>query len=118
MARVLCTGVDELLVQTRVMILAKAGHEVTPALSEEQVLEACRSHRFDVAVLGQVISPKDKLRIFDLVRAHCPAAKVLELYTPSVGKVLPEADDWLEVPTRVPQNLAERVKALAERTSK
>jgi hypothetical protein len=114
-ALVLCTGVDASLIMTRAMILERAGHKVVPALSEPQVTDACKGRTFDVAVIGQAVSPLEKIRIFNLVRMNCPRAKVLELFHPPTGKVLRDADDWLEVPTDIPANLAERVSALAAR---
>src|SRR5436305_1596983 len=102
---------------TRVMILERAGHTVVPALSEQQVREACKGRTFDVAVIGQAITAPEKVRIYYLVRESCPTAKVLELFYPPMGKVLRDANDWLEVPTDIPANLAERVAQLAARPS-
>ncbi len=115
MARVLCTGVDQRLIETRKLILEHAGHKVTTAMSEQAVREACQREQFDVAVIGQTIHPNEKRRILALLRQHCPPAKVLELYTVSSEKVLSEADDWLRVPATVPPELADRVSALAEK---
>ena len=98
---------------TRKMILERAGHRVTPVLSEPELVRACANDHFDVAVVGQGVSRNEKPRIFKLVRERCPEAKVLELYTVDTGKVLVEADDWLEVPATIPSEFAERVAALA-----
>ena len=57
----------------------------------------------------------EKRRIVHLVRERCPSAKVLELFTVASGKVLDDADDWLQVPTGVPPELADRVNALAKK---
>jgi hypothetical protein len=113
MASVLCTGTDESLIKTRKLILERAGHKVVPALGEPQLIEACEKHSIDVAVIGQTIARNEKRRVLRLIRQNCPAAKVLELYSPTTGKVLPDADDWLEVPADVPSDLAERVSKLA-----
>jgi CheY-like chemotaxis protein len=113
MALVLCTGVDPVLVKTRQLILEKAGHKVVTALDEPTVIKVCAQQKFDVAVIGQAISRPVKRRIMNLVRENCPSAKILELYRYSLGKVLEDADSWLEVPTDVPQDLAERVSVLA-----
>ena len=118
MAAVLCTGVDKGLLKSRQLILEYAGHIVIPALGENELIAACTTHRFDVAVIGQIVSKFEKQRILQLIRKHCPNAKALELFVPSTGKMLPEADDWLEVPARIPFDLAERVSALAERRDK
>ena len=63
MALVLCAGIDPVLVKTRQLILERAGHTVIPALDEKAMLAACEEHVFDVAVIGQRVSPKIKRRI-------------------------------------------------------
>jgi hypothetical protein len=117
MATVLCTGVDPLLVQTRKLILEQAGHQVTPAVNVDRVYAACQGRAFDVAVIGQAASRTEKQRIFQLVREHCPAARVLELYVPARGKDLPDAHGWLEVPVDVPAELVACVTALAGKSA-
>ena len=113
MAQVLCTGIDPVLVKTRQLVLEKAGHRVVTAVDEAAVIQACQRHKFDVAVIGQAGSTQLKRDIMSQIRQHCPTAKVLELYRYSMGRALENADAWLEVPTDVPQELAERVSALA-----
>ena len=113
MALVLCTGVDLSLAHTRRLILERAGHTVVLALDEPTLLAACERNKFDVAVVGQTVSAKIKRRIARQVRENCPNAKLLELYNLSTGKVLEDADAWLEVLADVPQELATRVGALA-----
>ena len=97
----------------RKLILEQAGHAVTTALSEREVVSACEQGSFEVVVIGQAVSREQKSRIFSLVRQSCPTAKILELYPPYWGKILPQADDWLQVPLDVPPELADRVTALA-----
>ena len=112
MALVLCTGVDKTLLQTRQYILERAGHSVVTAADELALQTACEEHSFDVAVIGQTTGTSMKRRILDLVRKHCPDAKVLELYQPYVGRVLENADSYLETPVDVPTELADRVSDL------
>lgn len=112
-ASVLCTGSDESLVKTRKLILERAGNRVVSALGEPELVQACSENAFDIAVVGQTISRNEKLRVLRLIRQHSPDTTVLELYSPSTGKVLAEADDWLEVPAAIPSDLAERVAKLA-----
>lgn len=116
MALVLCTGVNPGLLQTRRMILESAGHSVVTAKDERAMVAACREHNFDVAVIGQSTPVEWRKRVVSLIREMCPAAKILELYQMSTGRVLDGADSWLMVPTDVPENLSERVTALAENT--
>jgi hypothetical protein len=113
MATVLCTGADRVLIETRALILRGAGHIVVPVMGEPELIEACQQNRFDVAVIGQAISKVKKQYVFNLVRQHCPTAKILELYSPVHGRALRNADDWLEVPAQVPTDLAAHVEKLA-----
>jgi len=115
MALVLCTGIDPSVVRTRQLILERAGHVVVPALDEASLIKACQQNKFDVAVVGQTVSPKIKQRIAGLIRESCNDAKLLELYTISTGRILDDADSWLEVLADMPQELALRVEALAAR---
>jgi hypothetical protein len=115
MALVLCTGIDPSVVRTRQLILERAGHRVISALDEASLINACKQNKFDVAVVGQTVSPKVKRRIAGLIRESCREAKLLELYTVSSGRILDDADSWLEVLADVPQELATRVGTLAAR---
>jgi len=112
MAVVLCTGVDPVLMKTRQLILENAGHTVVPASGEHEIKAICGEHKFDVAVIGQSISPKAKARVLDLVREHCPGARILELTRPYASKALQDADAWLEMPSE-PEELVEAVSSLA-----
>ena len=118
MALVLCTGVDRALITTRRLILEKAGHKVVAVTDETEVVAACKKQTFDVAVIGQAVSTHAKRQIMQSVRQYCPSAKILELYRFSLGKKLEDADSWLEVPTDVPEELAERVAALTKANDK
>ena len=88
---------------------------VVTALDEASLITACEQNKFEVAVVGQTVSAKIKRRIAHLVREGCPNAKLLELYNLSTGKVLDDADAWLEVLADVPQELAAQVETLAAR---
>jgi hypothetical protein len=101
-AQVLCTGVNPALLTTRKFILERAAHTAVTATNEQELTAACEAHQFDVAVIGQGVSPAEKRRIASLVRDRCPGTKVLELYSPHTGKMLADADEWLVVPMDVP----------------
>jgi len=112
MALVLCTGVDPVLMKTRQLILENAGHTVVPASDEREIKAVCGRQKFDVAVIGQNIPAKVKTHVLDLVREHCPEAKILELTLPYASKALQDADAWLEMPSD-PQELVKTVNSLA-----
>jgi len=96
-ALVLCTGSDETLMQTRKLILERAGHQVVLAKSLVAVEKACAENDFHVVVLGQALVAPEKRRIADLVRRVCRSAKILELHLPGLTfKAVPDADDWLQ----------------------
>jgi CheY-like chemotaxis protein len=115
MALVLCTGVDKALLKSRRLILEHAGHTVVSATDEQTLTTACQKHSFDVAVIGQTVSPNMKHRFASLAKQHCPNVKLLELYPLYTEKVLTNADAWLSVPVDVPKELADRVNELAQR---
>ena len=54
-----------------------------------------------------------KRHVATLIKTNCPDAKILELYSPHLGKMLDDADSSLVVPADVPKELAERVDQLA-----
>lgn len=97
------------------MILERAGHRVVMADDERELTAACEANDFDVAVIGQTISPKMKRAVASLIRRACPSAKILELYPAYQGKAVADADSWLEVPADIPDQLAERVNDLAQK---
>src|SRR5450759_2378402 len=105
MALILCTGADRQLLKTRQLILERSGHRVITAVDERELIQHCHDHTFDLAVIGQSLGPKVKLHAMDLLRAHCPSVKILELYAPHTDRALKDADAWMEMPTDGPQDL-------------
>jgi CheY-like chemotaxis protein len=118
MALVLCTGVDKAVVETRKLILEAAGHTVVTAMDEMSLVEVCKKHSFNIAVVGQMISRKMKHRIATVIKQYCPDVKILELYPPYTGKILDYADSWLVVPADIPEELTDRVNELANTEAK
>jgi DNA-binding NtrC family response regulator len=115
LAIVLCTGIDPILMQTRQLILERAGHQVVSAVDERELESACSKHQVDVVVIGQSLSPRMKPRILKLVRENCPSAAILEIHAPYGERTLAEADAWLAMPTEHPQEFVDIVNSLARK---
>lgn len=113
MAVVLCTGSDPVLNGTRRLILQEAGHTVVAAMDELEVVSACGKYAFAVAVIGQSASRSRKQALASLIRKHCPSAGILELFSSYEGRILNDADAWLEISPTSPHELVERVNELA-----
>ncbi len=114
MALVLCIGTDVGLMQTRKLILERAGHQVISARDLKTVKQVCRQAELDVVILSQTVNAPEKCRIAELVRQRYRDTQILELHRPgSASKDVPDADDWLEVPAEIPEDLAKHVAALA-----
>jgi len=112
-ALVLCTGSDPVLNGTRKLILHEAGHTVVAATDELEVVTACGEYAFSVAVIGQSASRSRKHALASLIRKHCPSALILELFSVYEGRILSDADAWLEISPTSPHELVERVDELA-----
>lgn len=116
MSLVLCTGTNAALTESRKLILEQDSHTVITASDKAAVAEACERSPFEIAVIGQAASPQEKRRIAATIREYSPRTKILELYAIHEGRLLPEADSWLEVPTKAPNDLAMRVSELSGST--
>ena len=114
MALVICTGVDQALLNTRRLILERAGHTVVTITDERSLVEALKEHTFDVAVIGQPVAARMKRKIAAIIREQCPAVKVLEIYDNRSGRILDDADASMMALGDVPKNLADQVDELAK----
>jgi DNA-binding response OmpR family regulator len=63
MSRILSISYDESLLQTRAMLLERAGYEVDSALGFSAAIHACKTKQFDLVVLGHSIPVEDKEQI-------------------------------------------------------
>jgi CheY-like chemotaxis protein len=111
MALVLCTGVNPVLMKTRQLILENAGHIVLSATDEREIKAVSGKQKFDVAIIGQSISSIAKVRVLDVVREHCPQARILELTREYASQALADADAWLQMPFE-PEELVNAVNSL------
>src|SRR5947209_9851466 len=98
--------------ETRRMILERAGHSVATAKDLRAVLAACQSENFSIVILGQSLSRNEKLRLKDVINIECRDSKILELHT-GIAPELPSADAHFQV-TGEPEGLVECVQSLLE----
>jgi hypothetical protein len=111
MAKVLCIGMDAAAMQTRKLILEKAGHNVTQASDLRQVTSACERILFDIAILGHSLNPNEKKRITGVVQTYSRSTRILELHTGTAAE-LPDADTHLQFSASEPKNLMQAVNTL------
>lgn len=115
MALILCAGLDPALMQTRLMILERAGNTAIGVRSESEFIAACESYNFEVIVLSQTLSAEFKLRLSAFARLLRPEAKVLELYSAHLGPAI-SADESAPVPLESPGELPSRIESLLSRS--
>ena len=68
MANILCIGASDATMATRRMLLESAGHTVTEAKDLREVTAACQTGNVDIAILGQDLPEKEKVRVGDTIR--------------------------------------------------
>ncbi len=113
MALVLCTGIDPELLASRKLILESDGHTVVSTMDQRELEKACAEQNFDIAIIGEAMSPKVKRWACQLIRENCPSARVLELHPFYADKSLTDVDAWLGMPREHPEEFKEVVNSLA-----
>ncbi len=83
---ILCISANDAILQTRKLLLEKNGYQVIPALNFREVEEACRTGKFDLALIGQDIEAKPKKALGFKIRELCPKVSILEMcrYSPEI----------------------------------
>jgi CheY-like chemotaxis protein len=110
---VLCVGINDDAMKKRRALLEQAGYSVLQTTDIRQVIAMCASQTFAVAVLGQHIPAREKLRVTDVVRHYC-GARVVELYASESPEIPDEVDAHLSVNS---DNFAEEFLRLVKRLS-
>lgn len=68
--RILSISYDTALLETRRLVLEGAGYEVTSAWSFKPAFELCKSHDFDLVIVGHSIPVNDKASMLAAVRRN------------------------------------------------
>ncbi len=107
-ANVLSVGLSD-LVSTRNAALRRAGFRVVSAASLQETGEACESELFDVAVIGQILSAKEKTLLIHRIKTDFNLPVVL-----ITGGRLPNcrADAYVR-PDAPPEDLFQAIAQLA-----
>ena len=108
---VLCVGMNDAAMETRRLILEKAGYRVTQAHDLRRVKAEYESNSFSIVILVQSRNGSEKKRITDVLLMCRKTAKILELHS-AIAPELPEADAHLQVTASEPEGLVEAVTAL------
>jgi CheY-like chemotaxis protein len=108
--RILCVSNDAALLSTRTMLLENAGFEVVPAFGFAEAMERCSADAsFDLILMGQTVSPKDKRALISTLRelkCHAPILSVGRLGDAPLAEV-----DFTVESQAGPVALIEAVKA-------
>jgi DNA-binding response OmpR family regulator len=110
-ARLLSISVDRALLMQRHLMLQEIGYDVASAADMPELIIALSQGPFDLVILGHSLPPKEKLRIFHLIRANSERTPIVELYVNS-----PDLDTGHSLHSQAsPEQLVETVRnALGE----
>ena len=78
MARIIAISYDDVLLRTRCVLLAQAGHQVRSAVGFQAALEECQGAA-EVVVIGHSIPARDKIEIINRFRLANPKGIVVAL---------------------------------------
>jgi DNA-binding NtrC family response regulator len=76
--RIAQASVDHTLAATREALLTTAGHSVTTFQSVPQLLEICKSQKFDLLIIGHLLEYADREKVRKAFRILNPGVPVLQ----------------------------------------
>lgn len=79
--KVLYGELNEEVLAAQAVVLQKAGHQVQTAVGREGVLEALKSGKFDLVVLGPTLTRDDRHHIPYMVKKTNGGTRVLVMHT-------------------------------------
>ncbi|MFL6437795.1 MAG: hypothetical protein ACJ71Q_09465 [Terriglobales bacterium] len=88
--RILSVALHPTLAETRSLLIRSLGSEVKTVYSVTQLREACQDHSYDLLLISQGISIKEKVRIAAEFREHCKGVPILEIF--DISSDLPDAE--------------------------
>lgn len=77
--RILICGDEPSLLETRYMVLERAGFAVVSTCTREEIASLPQEPTFRLAVIGRMLSDEDREAIVDDIRRRWPAIRILFL---------------------------------------
>ena len=111
--KILYSESDETTLSAQSAGMARAGHQVTPALSRQAVQQALSKGAFDLVILGATLSKDDRHHLPYMVKKASPGTKVLVMHA---GTHHHEVDAVVD--SNISMNrILEKISSLLEPTS-
>jgi CheY-like chemotaxis protein len=110
--KILLTSRDPALLETRKMLLADNNYEVFTATNHQEVVDLCKDHSFDLAVLGYTIPAKERKNIANTVHEACGPIPILELHNGPVPRSKDSENNLQMDAERSPAEFVAKVKQL------
>ena len=109
--KILSVALHATLAETRSLLIRSVGHDVKTVYTLQELQQACSSEHYDLLMVSQGISEKEKRRIVLEFRKTCPQIPVLELF--EVSPELPEAEFSFHT-AEGPAELTKKLKTVLE----
>jgi CheY-like chemotaxis protein len=88
--RILSVALHPTLAQTRSLLIRSLGSDVETVTNLTQLREACQGRNYDLLLISQGISVKEKFRIAAEFRELCKGTPIMEMF--DVSPDLPDAE--------------------------
>jgi DNA-binding response OmpR family regulator len=77
--RILICGDEPFLLETRYMVLVRAGFVVVSSCTQEEIASLPDTHAFGLAMIGRMLAEEDKKSIVQELRRRWPGIRILYL---------------------------------------
>lgn len=111
--KILYAECDEQVLTSQAAEMKKAGHQVTPAIGRQGVLEVLRHDAFDLVILGSTLSKDDRHHLPYMVKKSHQGTKVLVMHA---GGRHHEVDATIDANTSMQFVLEKIARLLSEQT--
>ena len=88
--RILSVALHPTLAETRSLLIRSLGSDVKTVYNLTELHQACQGHNYDLLLISQGISIKEKVRIAAEFRENCKSTPILEIF--DISPDLPDAE--------------------------